>query len=153
MITQGALVAQLQARIESGEITQGDVARVLGVSNSRMTELFKHGTYQLRLDQAVKLSEAFGLEQAPVQAVTPLPAAIARLIVLYVAEELGFPIDEHPQTVAALAEDVRAFAELVADPKYRESLDAAEHFFRAMRVRRRVQTEEDRREKDPQNTQ
>lgn len=143
MMTQGEIVAQLDRRIKAGEITQGDVAKVLGVANSRMTELFKHGTYQLRVDQAVKLVDEFRIESEQAPQVAPIPAAIARFVVQYVAEELGFPVEEHQQLVAELAEDVRAFSELVVDPKYRESLNAAEHFFQAMRVRRRGRPAED----------
>ena len=48
--------------------------------------------------------------------------------------------EEEAEALAAeleeLAEDVRAFGELLRDPKYRDSPELAEAFFQAMRVRR-----------------
>lgn len=152
MLNQGEIVGLLSERIKRKEISQSDVARALGVQPSRMTELFKHGTYQLSVDQAVKLVEAFELERPPVPRVAPVPVEVMRLVVLYVAEELGVSLSEKADLLRELTEDVRAFGEYVADPSKRERLDLAEEFFRVMRVRRPGRQEADRRENDPQKT-
>jgi transcriptional regulator with XRE-family HTH domain len=132
MITTVELLAQLKAK----NISNADVARTLGLAPSRITEMRK-GERALKLEEAVKLVAVYGLsEQAPSQRVSPLPAPISRLVVRYLAAELGASPTE--EQVAELAEDVRAFAEFVADPQVRESLDSAEAFFRAMRLRRPV---------------
>lgn len=124
---------ELLARLEARGVRNVDVARVLGLPDSRVPEI-KTKRRALKLDEGAKLVRAFGLEQGP-QA-TPLPASVLRLAVLYVASELGVDTQSREAQLSELAEDVRAFAEFVADPKVRQSAEAAETFFRAMRLRR-----------------
>jgi transcriptional regulator with XRE-family HTH domain len=144
MLTTGELLARLEQKGIKGH----QIAKALGVSPSRVTEMRK-GERAIKLDEAVKLVSEFGLEEPPPSPrVSPLPAPIARLIVLYVATELGIPEADRKQ-VEALAEDVRAFAEFVTDPTVRESIEAAELFFQAMRLRRPAPTEEDPQGTDP----
>lgn len=128
---------ELLATIEQRGIKNHEIATALDVSPSRVTEMRK-GTRAIKLDEAAKLVSVFALEE-PLQAprVSALPAPIARLIVLYVAAELGVA-ESNPHQVEALAEDVRAFAEFVTDPKVRGSIDAADVFFQAMRIRRQA---------------
>jgi hypothetical protein len=64
-----------------------------------------------------------------------------------VAKELNAM--DNPDLLAELAEDVRAFAQFVMDPKVRSSAEAAEAFFEAMRVRRPTRAAEARSETDP----
>lgn len=125
--------AELLQLLTDRGVQNKDIAKAINVSPSRVTELFK-GDRALKLDEAVSLIEQFDLEQPPSPKVPPLPGPISRLVVLYVAEELGAEADQH--LVEELAEDVRAFAEYVADPKVRDSIDAAQAFFQAMRLRR-----------------
>lgn len=152
MLSQGEIVALLEAKIALKEISQADVAEVLGVQPSRMTELFKHRKYQLRLDQAVKLVEAFQLESPRGRQVPPVPAETLRLVVLYVAEELGVSLLDNEALLEDLIADVRAFAEYVADSSRRDRLDLAEEFFRVMKVRRPTRQAADRRENGPEKT-
>ena len=128
---------ELLRRLAERGIKNADIARTLNITPSRVTEMHK-GLRAIKLDEAAKLVEAYNLEQAPAPRVSPLPAAIARLIVLYVAAELGVDLDAQAPILRELSEDVRAFAEFVSDPQVRESTDAAAAFFQALRLRRSV---------------
>lgn len=136
MFTTAKLLDELRRR----GIRNGDVARALDVHPSRVTEIYK-GERVVKLDEAAKIVEAFGLESPVVQKVPALPGPVARLIVLYLAEELK--VRPSPHRVAELSADIRAFAEFVADPKVRQSVESAEAFFQAMRLRRpEIETED-----------
>lgn len=145
---KGALLALMRER----DIRNKDIAAALKLSPSRITELYNGGR-DLSLDEAVTLVERFGLDQppspqqAPAPPVSALPASVARLIVQYLANELN--AQDNPDLLAELAEDVRAFAQYVTDPKVRDSVEAAEAFFQAMRVRRPSPAQADRSETDP----
>lgn len=132
------------ALIEERGIRNVDIAKALGLPDSRVPEI-KRKDRKLSLEEAVKLVRAFGLEQG--RPVPPLPPAVSRLIVRYVAEELGMEAEEG--RLQELAEDLRAFSEFVADPKVRRSLDAAESFFQAMRLRRPRAESEAEQQSDP----
>jgi hypothetical protein len=121
---------ELLSRLEARGVRNVDIARVLGLPDSRVPEIRKKKR-ALKLDEAVKLVQAFGLES---DRVVPLPGPIVRLVVLYLAEELGTqPRDDQ---IRELTEDVRAFAAFVANPRVRRSAEAAESFFEALRLRR-----------------
>jgi hypothetical protein len=122
---------QILAALDEKGVRNVDIARTLGLPDSRIPEI-KRKERKLSLDEGVKLARAFELE--PGQAVQPLPPAVSRLVVRYVAEELGAAPDD--SRLEELSEDLRAFSEFVADPKVRRSLEAAESFFQAMRFRR-----------------
>lgn len=145
---KGALLALMRER----DIRNKDIAAALKLSPSRITELYNGGR-DLSLDEAVTLVETFGLDQpqapqqSPAPPVSALPASVARLIVQYLANELN--AQDNPDLLAELAEDVRAFAQYVTDPKVRDSVEAAEAFFQAMRVRRPSPAQADRSETDP----
>jgi hypothetical protein len=109
-----------------------EIANALGLPDSRVPEI-KSKRRALKLDEAVKLVQAFGLEQG--RLLVPLPTSVYRLVVRYLADELGASLPE--SQIADLTKDVQAFAAFAADPKVRQSLDAAEGFFRALRLRRR----------------
>ena len=126
---------ELLARLKERGVRNHEIAKTLDVSPSRVTEM-RNGDRLIKLDEAAKLVAEFQLDEAlPSPRVSPLPAPIARLVVAYVAAELGLE-RANPLQVAEIAEDVRAFAEFVSDPAVRESIDAAETFFQAMRLRR-----------------
>lgn len=122
---------ELLARLDARGVRNIQIAKALGLPDSRVPEI-KQKTRALKLDEAVKLVRAFGLEQ-DFQA-SPLPSSITRLVVRYVALELG--VEPTNQQLADLARDVQAFGEFVADPKVRSSVEAAEGFFRALQLRR-----------------
>ena len=125
---------ELIARLEERGIRNADIARALGVSPSRVTEM-KKGERAIKLDEAAKLVAEFGLESGSSQKVPPLPAPVAALIVQHVAKSLGSPLEEGSSQLQALSEDLRAFAEYVSDPVVRERIDLAMAFFQAMRLR------------------
>jgi hypothetical protein len=136
---------ELLARLEEKRIRNIDIAKVLGLPDSRVPEI-RRKDRALKLDEGAKLVRAFGLE--PSQVVAPLPPPILRLVIQYVALELG--ATANPSQVEELTEDLRAFAEFVTDPKVRRSLDAADGFFQAMRRRRPSAAEEARPGTDPE---
>jgi hypothetical protein len=126
---------ELLARLRENKIKNADIARALNVTPSRVTEMFD-GTRALKLDEAAKLAAAFDLEPEQSPAVSPLPAPVSQLIVQHIARELGRPLAPDAPQARELAEDLRAFAEFVTDPKARESIDLATAFFQALRLRR-----------------
>lgn len=123
--------SQLLARLKEKQIRNVDIARVLKLPDSRIPEI-RDGRRALKLDEAAKLVRAFGLEQE--NGVEPLPLPIMRLLVRHVAARIGVEI--HEVLLDDLAADLRAFALFVADPTIRQSVEAAEGFFRALQTRR-----------------
>lgn len=126
---------QLLARLSERGIRNSAVAQVLQVHPSRVTEMRK-GLRSIKLDEAARLVEAFDLEAPPSRPAPALPAPVARLLVRYIAAELGFPLEEASHQLAELAEDVRAFVEYAGNQKGRGSVEATEAFFEALRLRR-----------------
>jgi hypothetical protein len=135
---------ELLARLEQKKIRNVDIARALGLPDSRVPEI-RTKRRKLTLDEGAKLVRAFALEQTP--PATALPPSIARLVVRYIATELRAAEDE--AKLEEIAEDVRAFSAFVADPSVRSSIQAAETFFQAMRLRRPHSEEEARSGSDP----
>lgn len=138
---------ELLSRLEARGVRNVDIARVLGLPDSRVPEI-RTKRRALKLDEGAKLVRAFELEQD--HRASPLQASVVRLLVQYIASELRADIDE--PAIHELSEDVRAFAEFVADPKVRSSVEAAETFFRAMRLRRPESASKGRSETDPEQT-
>lgn len=126
--------SQLLARLKELGARNVDMAKVLGLPDSRIPEIFA-GKRALKLEEAVKLVEAYRLEDDS-QPITPLTTPVARLVVLHVARLVGAEPDS--ATVSELAEDLRAFATFVADPQVRDSVQAADGFFQSLRIRRKV---------------
>lgn len=124
---------ELLARLKQKRVKNIEIARALNLPDSRVPEI-KRKDRALKLDEAVKLVRAFGLEQD--QAAVPLPAPVVRLLVRYIASALASPLEEIDPRLEELTADVQAFAEFVADSKVRRSIEAAEGFFRAMHLRR-----------------
>jgi hypothetical protein len=124
---------ELLARLEERGIRNVDIARALGLPDSRVPEI-RRKERALKLDEAVKLVRVFELEQD--RSASPLPAAVLRLVVQYVAQQLGCPPERVQAKQAELTEDLRAFSEFVADPKVRRSIEMSEGFLRAMAFRR-----------------
>lgn len=129
--------AELLARLEQRGVRNIDIANALGLPDSRVPEIRKK-TRALKLDEAVKLVRAFGLEQG--QEAAPLPLPIVRLAVLHIARRLGVSLRE--EQIADLAADLRAFSQFAADPRVRGSVEAAEGFFHALDYRR-IEPEEE----------
>jgi predicted XRE-type DNA-binding protein len=132
VLDRSELLARLNAKIDAKQVRNRDVARVLDLPSSRIPELLR-GERKLYYDEGAKLIEAFELEPSPLG---PLPPSTVRLVVRYLAEELGVPLREDDPHLSEIVADLQAFARFVANPQVRESIEAAEHFFRAMKVRR-----------------
>ena len=127
---------QLLARLSEADIKNVEIARALGIPESRVSEM-RSGKRRIKLDEAVKLVDTFDLEdEARANQITPLTTPIARLLVLHVAQSLRTELPE--ETVADLAADLRAFALFASDPQVRDSLQAADGFLQALRIRRKV---------------
>lgn len=134
---------ELLRKLTERKVTKSAIARAIGVSNSRVTELYKGGR-KLSLDEAATLAERFDLEREQIPKVPPLPPAVYEAIVLYVAAEIG--ADPSAQLVQELGQDVRAFAQYVRDPAVADRIDLANQFFEMMRLRRPDPAEEGRQE-------
>lgn len=137
---------ELLARLEQMGVRNVDIARALGLPDSRVPEI-KRKDRALKLDEAVKLVRAFGLEQD--QAALALPVSVLRLLVRYIARELDVPLEGKEDHLEDLVADLRAFSAFVADPKVRSSVEAAEGFFQAMRLRRPRAASATRKGSDP----
>jgi len=126
---------ELLDRLKEKGVRNVDIARVLGLPDSRIPGI-RRKDRKLTLDEGAKLARAFGLEPSP--EAMPLPAPILRLAVRYMAAELGHSPEEDDRQLEELIADIQAFSEFVSDPKVRRSVQAAEGFFQAMRLRRRA---------------
>jgi hypothetical protein len=138
---------ELLARLEAKGVRNVDIARALDLPDTRVPEI-KTKRRRLTLDEGAKLVRAFQLEQDSVAA--PLPEPVLRLVVRYVAGQLGARPED--AQIEELAQDVRAFAAFVADPKVRRSVEAAEGFFEALRLRRPVPEPAGPPKTDPERT-
>lgn len=124
---------QLLARLKDVGARNVDMARVLGIPDSRIAEI-RAGKRQVKLDEAAKLVEFYKLEEAGT--ITPLTTPIARLLVLHVANSVQADLPD--EAIADLAADLRAFATFVSDPQVRDSVQAADGFLQALRIRRKA---------------
>jgi hypothetical protein len=123
---------RLLAELDNRNIRNVDIARVLDLPDSRIPEIRKKKR-AIKLDEAAKLVEAFGLEQNP--PVAALGPQVARLMVQHFAVRMGVKVDWDSPQARELLGDLEAFGRFVADPQVRESIEASEMFFRAMQLR------------------
>jgi hypothetical protein len=144
--------AELLEKVRATGASNAEIATALKIHPSQVTRLFaaEGKPRKLALDEAAILVEAFELEQVP--EVEPLPLSMLRLVVQFVAMELGVPARRVQEKQAELTEVLRAFSEFVADPKVRHSLDQAEGFFRAIALVRPQAESEAQPENDPERT-
>lgn len=139
MLSQEDILSQLSAR----GITQGDIGAALGINRTNANKLFnpvaKTGkTRSLTWDEGVALIETFGLDRSEetaepgeLDASDDTPPALmgvqaARLVVQYVAQQLGVKIDPDDGRVEDLAQDIRAYSEFVASAQVGENPDRAQ---------------------------
>ena len=111
-------------------VRNSDIARVLKLPSSRVSELF-NGTRRLQLDEAKKLVESFGVEEP--DSVSPLNGPIARLLVIYAIERLGVNLPAEDPQVEELAQDFRVFAQFAASRKVQQSVETFEGFLEGLR--------------------
>lgn len=123
---------ELIARLEARGVKNREVARVLGINDSRVTEI-KKGQRSVKLDEAAKLVKEFRLDEGP--KLVPLPPAIWRLVGHHIVATLGLSLEQDDPRLTELLADLEAFSRFVSDPQVRESIEAAEGFFRAMQLR------------------
>jgi plasmid maintenance system antidote protein VapI len=140
---------ELLARLKEKGVKNIEIARALDLPDSRVPEIYRKDR-ALKLDEAVKLVRAFRLEQD--QAIVPLQPQVLRLLVRYMAMQLGASLAEDDPRMEELTADIRAFSAFVADPKIRRSIEAAEGFFEAMRLRRPDNGSKAPQESDPAPT-
>jgi antitoxin component HigA of HigAB toxin-antitoxin module len=134
----------LLSRLDDRGVKNVEIARALGLPDSRAAEI-RSRKRTLKLDEAAKLVRAFQLEEA--REVPPIPLPILRLVVRHMAERLrARPGDE---LVEELSQDLRAFSSFLADRRVRQSIEAAEGFFEALRFRRPSAEEAARQGNDP----
>ena len=85
------------------------------------------GTRRLKLDEAKKLIDTFGLE--PVSPVGSLSLDIARVLILHAARTLRVKLNPND---AQIEELVRDFRSVTTDPLLSENAEAAENFLRGL---------------------
>ena len=127
--------AQLLKVLEDKQISQRAIADALGIAPPRVSELYA-GRRHLRLDEAKKLVERFGVPESAAPSLSPLSLPVARLLILHAAQNLGMALDPEDPRIEELAKDYRAFSAFAADPRVRESADAAGGFLQGMRLGR-----------------
>lgn len=98
---------QLLEALAARGISQVEIARVLHLPSSRISEMYA-GKRQVKLDEAKKLVDAFGLEDQP--STPPINEQIARLLILHVANQLGVSMPLPDELVQELALDFQAFS-------------------------------------------
>lgn len=135
VITSSTLVDMLKAR----GVTQAAVARVLRIDPSQISQMYS-GKRQIKLDEAKKLIEAFGLDES--QAAPPINEQTARLLVLHVANRLRVPLPPEDNRVRELALDFQAFSKFARAHLPAPSPDAASGFLEALRSDRAPQRAE-----------
>lgn len=135
---------EILTELERREVPKADIAKVLGVDPSQVTRLFatEGKPRHLKHDEAVKLVEAFGLEQGP--DLPPLPPAVWRLVAHHIAEELELPLKGNDPRLPSLTADLAAFSRFLRSRPGQGLVEAAEHFFEAMRLRSEIELEEPR---------
>lgn len=121
VLTTDNILAELAAR----KVKRARIAEALGLPAPRITELYK-GERRLYHDEAVRLVEAFNLEQP----IDPLPAPVARLLVLHTMNQLGHELDPDSDAVQELALDFQAFAGFAASQAVSRNMLALEAFLR-----------------------
>lgn len=122
----------LLARLEEVGARNVDMARVLGLPDSRIAEIRK-GRRAVKLDEAAKLVAHYGLEAR----LNPLSKPVARLVVLHLARSLGADIDD--SRADDLAEDLKALSAFATDPRVRESVESVESFLQGLQFGKQAQ--------------
>jgi hypothetical protein len=128
MLGTDDILSRLQTKLDAGEIQKKDIAELLKIGNSRVTEIFD-GRRKLKLDEAHNLVEHFNLEDPSWVLNQVVTKPVLRLLVRYLAEELGRSLEGKDQELERLSQDAGAFLRYVADPKVRDDIRMAEAFF------------------------
>lgn len=147
VLNRDELLARLNAKVEAKEIRNVDIAKALGLPDSRIPALLR-GERRIFYDEAVKLVEKFELEQAPLA--QPLPPAVLRLVARHISSALDLSLEPDEPAMQELLADLQAFSRFVADPQVRASIESAEAFFRAMQLRRPTTSPANQPRTDPQ---
>lgn len=119
---------ELLARLEAINARNVDMARVLGLPDSRIAEIRK-GRRALKLDEAAKLVAHYRLDES---GISPVSLPVARLVVRHLANSLHVDISD--TQVGELAADLRAFSSFASDPRVRESLESAQSFLQGLQL-------------------
>jgi hypothetical protein len=107
------------------DIKNGQIAKALNLTPSRVTEIFA-GDRRVSLDEAATLIDVFNLDEPKI----PIEVHTSRLLVMYVATQLGVALDGENPKVESLAQDMSAFAQFAADPEVRDKTDSLLAFLR-----------------------
>ena len=136
MLRQADILTELAAR----GIKQGEIADALGITRPNANKLFKPAaktgkTRSLTFDEGVTLIERFGLDKPDDSPVEAMGVRAARLVVQYVAQQLGVKIDPDDGRVEDLAQDIRAYSEFVATAHVGDNQDRAQGWLDGRRSR------------------
>lgn len=157
MLTKAQLLSQLEAKAKAREIKYAHMGAVLGLTSSRVAEIFRairktdKKPRELTYDEGVKLLEAFLSGDAPPepsQAAQVPPVSMLRLAVLHIARILGTEPSE--EQVARAAKDLQAFLRFAATRKAVDLAEAAAAFD-ALLLRQEGSEEEAQPKTDPEH--
>jgi transcriptional regulator with XRE-family HTH domain len=121
---------QLLEALQERGVSQAEMARVLRLPSPRISEMYA-GKRQIKLDEAKRLVDAFGLDD--VQAAPPINEQTARLLVLHVANRLRLPLSPDDDRVQELALDFQAFSKFARAHLPAPSPDATSGFLEGRR--------------------
>jgi transcriptional regulator with XRE-family HTH domain len=121
---------QLLRALENRGISQAEMARVLGLPSSRISEMYA-GRRQVKLDEAKRLVEAFDLDDT--EPVPPISEQTARLLILHVANQLRVPTPLPDDVLRELALDFQAFSRFARAHLPAPSLEATTGFLAGRR--------------------
>lgn len=136
---------QILAELKRRGITHAQIAKVLGVNTTNATMLYNPSAKtgkprRMTYDEGVLLINKFGLKPEPeaeAPGVLALSLPVARLVVQYVASQLGHAAPQADELVEETALDVQAFSAFASQPHLRESASHVEGFFQGLRSQSR----------------
>jgi hypothetical protein len=124
MFSTAQLLEALDAKLGHGKgVAISDCLKINSASASRLV----NGERSLKLDEAKKLVEQFGL-QAPQPKVGPISPEVMRLLLLHVARSLGLTLRPDDPKIDEVARDLRMVLSLAPDSSVLQSEDAAKGF-------------------------
>jgi hypothetical protein len=113
-----AVLSQEEILERLADRSRAEIARILDIPSTRVTEMYG-GRRQLKLDEARKLVDHYGLAEQPSAA---LSEPVARLAVRWVAQNLGVSVETDDPRLAEIALDLQALSEFAVRPEVQQEL-------------------------------
>lgn len=128
------IIARLNTLKKEERVRPVDIARTLGIPDSRIPAILNDAKGKnLKYDVGRKLIKEYKLEET--SEIPPLSHAVVSVLADHVLRKLGLSLAPDDPKLRELVMDFEVFARFVADPEVRSSVEAAEGFLRALRLR------------------